>query len=179
MQDWVALLKGVNVGGNNRVPMADLRAIAAELGWGAPQTYIASGNLLFRAGGAANDLGAALRGALAARLGVDVAVFLRTGEALRADLAACPWPEAPGKAVHMFWCWSVPVVDAGLLAALRAPSETLLADGDRLWLHAPDGIGRSKLAEKLHKVVTGTDMTARNLNSLRALVEMLDGRAAL
>jgi uncharacterized protein (DUF1697 family) len=173
MQDWVALLRGVNVGGGNKVPMADLRALAAGLGWQKPRTFIASGNLVFAAPD--GDHGATLRAAIAARMGVDVAVFLRSGAALRRDLAACPFPDVPGNALHLFWCWSPPVIDAAAYAALKAPSETLLADGDRVWLYAPDGIGRSKLAEKLHKVVLGTDVTARNLNTLRALAGMLDG----
>jgi uncharacterized protein (DUF1697 family) len=171
MQDWVALLKGVNVGGGNKVPMADLRALAAGLGWQNPRTYIASGNLVF--GAAEGDHAGALRAAMAARMGVDVPVFVRSGAALCADLAACPFPDA-GKLLHLFWCWSPPDIDAATYAALKVPSETLIADGDRLWLHTPAGFGTSQLAGKLHKVVSGTDMTARNLNTLRALVAMLD-----
>jgi uncharacterized protein (DUF1697 family) len=177
MQDWVALLKGVNVGGNNKVPMAELRAIAAGLGWQDARTYVASGNLMFRAG--SGDHARTLRAAMAAQMGVDVPVLIRSGPALRADLAACPWPDAPGKAVHLFWCWSPPVIDAAALDRFRAPSEALVADADRLWLHAPEGIGRSVLAAKLDKVVTGTDLTARNLNTLRALVGMLDDTGAV
>lgn len=177
MGRWVALLRGVNVGGANRVPMAELRALAEGLGWGRVETLIASGNLVFDAEG--EGLAEALRGAMAARMGVDVAVLVLAGADLAARVAACPFDPLAGKEVHGFFLFGPARIDGEELARWKAPRETVAMDGPTVWLHAPDGIGRSKLAERLHKVVVAAGpvpgpvpMTARNLNTLRTLVEM-------
>jgi len=174
MGDWVALLRGVNLGGVNAVPMAALRGLAAGLGWRRLQSYIASGNLTFRAEGQADALAAQLRAAMAAAMAVDVPILVLPGDTVRATLAACPFAPERGKDVHVFFLWSPPVINVALRDSLIAPSETLLVQPTRAWLHAPDGFGRSKLVEKLDKVISGTQMTARNLNTLRKLVQMLD-----
>lgn len=174
MQHWVALLRGVNVGGHNLLPMADLRELCSGLGWTGVQTYIASGNVLFVAEGAAEDLAATLQQMIAARMACEVPVIVLPATALRAAVADCPFEPQAGKHVHGFICWSDPVVDPDALGRLRAASEILIVTGRWVWLYAPDGIGPSKLAAKLDKVITGTQMTGRNLNTLRKLVEMLD-----
>jgi uncharacterized protein (DUF1697 family) len=179
MQHWVALLRGINVGGHHLVPMADLRRLCAGLGWTGVQTYIASGNLVFAATGDASGLAADLRQAMAAGMGVDVALIVLPEALVRGALAECPFDPAAGKQVHGFFLWADPIVDWSVYEALRLPNEQLVVRGRLAWLYAPDGIGRSKLAEKFHKVVTGTEMTARNLNTLRKLVEMLDGMDAV
>lgn len=176
MQDWVALLRGVNVGGGNKVPMADLRRFAEGLGWTGVRTYVASGNLLFRANGDAAALAETLRAAMKDGIGVDVPVIVQSGDAVRAALAACPFAPDSGKHVHVMFLFGPVTVDMELLAALRAPTETLVMDGTRAWLHAREGFGTSKLAAKIDRVIRGAPMTGRNLNTLRALVEMLDGQ---
>jgi uncharacterized protein (DUF1697 family) len=175
MQDWVALLRGVNVGGGNKVPMAELRRLAEGLGWTGVRTYVASGNLVFRAGGEAGALAEALRGAMKDGIGVDVPVVVLPGDAVRAALAACPFSPDAGKHVHVLFLFGPVTVDAALLGSLKLPSETLVMEDTRAWLHTPEGFGTSKLAAKMDRVIRGGPMTGRNLNTLRALVEMLDG----
>jgi uncharacterized protein (DUF1697 family) len=176
MQDWVALLRGVNVGGGNKVPVADLRRLAGGLGWTGVRTYVASGNLVFRAEGEAATLADALRAAMRDGIGVDVPVVVLSGDAMREALAACPFDPEAGKQVHVLFLFGPVTVDEVLRDSLRAPSETLVMDGTRAWLHAPEGFGTSKLAAKVDRVIRGAPMTGRNLNTLRALVEMLDGQ---
>ncbi len=178
MERWVALLRGINVGGNNLLPMADLRKLCAGLGWTGVQSHIASGNLVFAAKGTAERLAADLSRALAAQMGVDVALIVLPGAALRAALAGCPFEPATGKQVHGFFLWTDPVVDWAAFENLRLPNEQLAVQGRVAYLFAPDGIGSSKLAEKFAKVVTGTQMTGRNLNTIAKLVEMLDAAGA-
>ena len=178
MQHWVALLRGINVGGHNKVPMADLRQLCAGLGWAGVQTYVASGNLVFAATGTAQGLADTLCRAMAAQMGVDVALIVLPGAAIRAALDACPYDPQAGSHVHIFFLWVDPALDWAVYEALRRPDEALSVQGRIAFLFAPDGIGRSKLAQKLHQVVTGTAMTARNLNTLRKLVEMLDAGSA-
>ncbi len=178
MQHWVALLRGINVGGNTLVPMVALRGLCAGLGWTGVQSYIASGNLVFRAEGQADALALVLRQAIVAQMGCDVPIIVRPGAAIRAALARCPFDPVAGKQVHGFVLWADPVVDTVALERLRAPTEQLVVQGHVAWLYAPDGVGHSKLAEKFEQVVTGTQMTGRNLNTWRKLVEMLDEAGA-
>ncbi len=170
---WVALLRGVNVGGVT-VEMAELRGLAEGLGWREVQSLIASGNLIFRAPGPAEGLRAALEAALAARYGRTVPVLVLSGDDFRAVLAAHPFVPEKGNQSHVFFCWDRPQIDKALYHALKLPEEDLRLVGGHVHLHAPGGIGRSKLAERLGKVVTGSEMTGRNLNTVRRLAEMLD-----
>lgn len=171
-ETWVALLRGVNVGGGNKVPMADLVRLCQGLGWHDVKTYIASGNLVFRAKGNADDLAQRLRNAMAGRMGVDVPVLVLPAAVVAGALADCPFNPGQGNRCHVFFLWDTPRIDRELYAALRLDSEELVVDGRRAWLHTPDGFGNSKLAEKLGKVIGGTEMTGRNLNTLRKLVGM-------
>lgn len=170
---WVALLRGVNVGGV-KVGMAGLRALAEGLGWEDVRSYIASGNLVFRADGTAAGLAAALEEALAAEFGRAVPVLVLSAGDFRAVLAAHPFSPEQGNQSHVFFCWEPPVLDDALYRALKTSDEDLRVIGGHVHFFAPAGIGRSKLAERLGRVVTGTEITGRNLNTVRKLAEMLD-----
>lgn len=170
MGRWVALLRGVNVGGANKVPMAGLRALAEGLGWGRVETLIASGNLVFDAEGA--GLAEALRGEMRARMGVDVGVLVIAGGDFAARVVGCPFDPVAGKDVHGFFLFGPGQVDEAEVARWKAGSEEVRTVGDVVWLHAPEGVGRSKLAARMDRVVRGVDMTARNLNTLRTLAGM-------
>ncbi|MGJ8624708.1 MAG: DUF1697 domain-containing protein [Yoonia sp.] len=166
---WVALLRGVNVGGGNKVPMADLRGLAEGLGWRNVRSYIASGNLVFEAdaGGHAK----VLRAAMVEKMGVDVPVLVLPAAEVEGALEACPWDGA-GNLVHVFFCWEEPKVDIALHDELIAADEEMRVDGTLVWFHAPSGVGRSKLMGKIGRVL-GVQHTARNLNTLRKLADMV------
>ncbi|MGL5824544.1 MAG: DUF1697 domain-containing protein [Nocardioides sp.] len=168
----MALLRGMNIGGN-RLPVTRLREVAAGIGWRNVRSYLASGNLIATVEGPTDALSQDLERALAA-VGLAVPVLVLTDRELGAALASCPFQPARGQDVHAFFLWSDPVVDTDALHAFRAPSEELEVRGRVAWLHAPEGIGRSKLADRLHRVVKETDMTARNLNTVRALADLVD-----
>jgi uncharacterized protein (DUF1697 family) len=168
---WIALLRGINVGGGNKVPMADLRALAEDLGWNDVATYVASGNVVFSAKGDADKLADTLRKALASGQGVDVPILVLPADRLKADLDACPFEPKEEKHVHVLFLFDQPHLDKALLADLKTPTEELSVNKQTAYLHTPDGFGRSKLGEKLGKVV-GCDFTARNLRTVRTLVEM-------
>jgi uncharacterized protein (DUF1697 family) len=170
MTTFVALLRGINVGGNNTLLMADLRAICRGLGWKDVRTYIASGNVVFNAHGGPEALAAQLHKALP----LDVPVLVLFGSELRARLSHCPFPTDLGKAVYAFFCLDQPEIDEDAVAQF-ATTEKIRSKGHTVWLYAPDGIGQSKLVENLHRVITGTAFTGRNLNTITKLVQMLDG----
>lgn len=170
---WVALFRGINVGGNNKLPMADLRALASGLGHESVATYIQSGNLVFSS---PTDDGAQLETALAAaveaRFGFRPIIILRTMAQLAEALAANPFAAqvTEGKQLHLFFCeGSNPRYHEPAMRALATPTEDFAMVGDVFYLFAPDGIGRSKLAEKLPLPKRNT---ARNLNSIQAILAL-------
>ncbi|WP_030767831.1 DUF1697 domain-containing protein [Streptomyces sp. NRRL F-2664] len=177
---YAALLRGINVGGSKKVPMAELRSLLEGLGHGSVQTYLQSGNAVFSS--ANTDpvaLARELEGAIEAHFGFRVACLVMDGAYLRAVVDACPFPaaELEGKQLHATFFSEQPGPErfAALDAAAFLPEEYRL--GDRvLYLHVPDGLGRSKLAEALTRpaVVKGIDATTRNWNTVTKLVELTD-----
>lgn len=170
--NWIALLRGVNVGGGNKVPMADLRKLCGALGWRDVKSYIASGNLVFNAEGTAGELSRNLRAAMVTQMGVNVPILILPAATVAKALEDCPFNPEKGQTCHVLFFWDAPDLDWDAYAALRVSGEDLRVDDRRAWLHTPEGFGNSKLAGKLHVVISGTEMTARNLNTIRKLVEM-------
>ncbi|MFC6130408.1 DUF1697 domain-containing protein [Streptomyces spororaveus] len=175
---YAALLRGINVGGNKKVPMAELRSLLEGLGHGDVQTYLQSGNAVFTS--AQQDpavLARELEAAIEAHFGFRVACLALDGAYLRAVAEACPFPaaELEGKQLHVTFCSEQPGPErfAALDGAAYLPEEYRI--GERvLYLHVPEGLGRSKLAEALARpaVVKGIDVTTRNWNTVAKLVEL-------
>ncbi|HWU06578.1 MAG TPA: DUF1697 domain-containing protein [Streptomyces sp.] len=175
---YAALLRGVNVSGHRRVPMAELRTLLGELGHEDVATYLQSGNAVFRsATGDEDALAAGLERAIEERFGFPVDCVVRPGAYLAGVADACPFPAAglEGKQVHVTYFDKA--VDSARFAPLDAdafrPEEVRL--GDRaLYLYAPDGLGRSRLAVALGRpaLTRGLVATSRNWNTVVKLVEM-------
>ena len=173
-QRWVALLRGVNVGGV-KVLMEPLRGLAQGLGWQGVESYIASGNLVFSAQGKAEDLAGELRAAMVQEMGVETPVLVLSAQDICAVRDQHPWQPEKGNQAHVYFCWDRPEIDAALYEALRAGGEELRIVGNHVHFLAPEGLGRSKLAEKLGRVIRGTEITGRNLNTVRKLADMVAG----
>lgn len=172
---WVALFKGINVGGNNKLPMADLRLLATELGFEDPKTYIQSGNLVFESRQPnAQILETQLAGAVEKQFGFRPSIIMRSASSLTAALSENPFASrvTEGKQLHLFFL-DEPATkfDEVALRALAIESEDFALKGDIFYLLAPEGIGRSKLAEKMGRYFPKR-MTARNLNSVKAISEL-------
>lgn len=175
---YAALLRGINVGGSRKVPMADLRALMEDLGHDGVRSYLQSGQAVFTADhGDEESLTAELTDAIEKRFGFPVDVIVRDHAYLRAIADACPFPaaELEGRQLHVTY-FSAPV-DADRFAEIDRdtylPEEFRL--GDRaLYLYVPTGLGRSKLAEHLSKprLNKGVIATSRNWNTVVKLVEM-------
>lgn len=177
---YAALLRGINVGGSRKVPMADLRTLMADLGHGGVRSYLQSGQAVFTADhGDEETLAAELADAIEKRFGFAVDVIVRDHAYLKAIAEACPFPAAELEAKQLHVTYFSAPVDADRFAeidqAAYLPEEFRL--GDRaLYLYAPDGLGRSKLAEHLSKprLNKGVIATSRNWNTVVKLVEMTD-----
>ncbi|MFF7765926.1 DUF1697 domain-containing protein [Streptomyces massasporeus] len=175
---YAALLRGINVGGSRKVPMADLRTLLADLGLDDVRTYLQSGQAVFASGhGDEESLAGEITRAIEKHFGFGVDVIVRDHAYLRAIADACPFPAADlePKQLHVTY-FSAPVTPdrfAEIDQEAYLPEEFRL--GDRaLYLYAPNGLGRSKLAEHLAKprITKGVIATARNWNTVVKLVEM-------
>jgi uncharacterized protein (DUF1697 family) len=184
MPRHVALLRGINVGGRNKVAMADLRQIAADLGFTEVSTYIQSGNLLFAADTSDTaDMAAALERRIAERLGVRPAVVVISASELAGVIADNPFPHAKDpRLVHAVFR-NTDLSDAGR-AAVAAAVATAQSNGSRdeavvvgrtLYLHTPDGFGRSQLAAQLAASPAQASGTARNWATVTRLIALLTG----
>ncbi|MEV7063095.1 DUF1697 domain-containing protein [Streptomyces collinus] len=175
---YAALLRGINVGGSRKVPMADLRTLLADLGHDDVRTYLQSGQAVFSSGhGSEASLAVEIAQAIEKRFGFGVDVIVRDHAYLRSIADACPFPAADlePKQLHVTY-FSAPVTPERFTEIDQdayLPEEFRL--GDRaLYLYAPNGLGRSKLAEHLSKprINKGVIATTRNWNTVVKLVEM-------
>ncbi|MEU3375045.1 DUF1697 domain-containing protein [Streptomyces sp. NPDC006660] len=181
---YAALLRGINVGGTKKVPMAELRKILQDLGHGAVKTYLNSGNAVFTSASRDQDaLAAELEAAIEQHFGFPVACMVRGGPYLRSVLDACPFPaeKLTGKQLHATF-FSGPPVTAERFAAIDPaaylPEEFRLGD-QVLYLYAPGGLGTSQLAAALSRrgPLKGVQATSRNWNTVQALVKMTEATA--
>lgn len=186
MATHVALLRGINLGGRNKVAMTDLRTLVGELGHADVSTYIQSGNVLFTAAEDADcaEAGRAMTEAIAAKLGVTAPVVVVTREELGQIHAANPFPgERDPKRVHAVVLSAPPgpeltaKLDAAVAqAAAKGDPATVTAVGRTLYLHTPAGYGRSDLAAAVLRIVSspkaGVTGTARNWSTMTKLLEL-------
>lgn len=166
----ILLLRGVNVGGVT-LPMAGFRAMLADLGMKNVRTHIQSGNAVFD-DPQRDDPAARIAAALQTRFGLRPELFLYSPARFAAICAQNPFlaeAEADGARVHaLFLARPAPLPDE---AAALATTERLHLTEDALFLHAPDGIGRSKLFERLPRLLP-VPQTARNWNTVRAILAL-------
>jgi uncharacterized protein (DUF1697 family) len=191
MASHVALLRGINVGGRNKVPMAELREVVASLGHSGVATYIQSGNVLFSTEKKDNaKLAAALESAIEDRFGLRSSVVVLSRDELAEVLAANPYPGEPNpRLVHVVFLNADPPPDlAGRIAAVvdaaaaKGSRDTVQASGRTLYVHTPDGFGRSEVAQNLFKLVTSPVKqkkqaltgTARNLATATKLLSLCE-----
>jgi len=172
----IALLRGVNVSGTGKLPMAEFRAMLAGMGFGAVRTYIQSGNAVFESDLAALELERRIRDAIAARFGFAPETFVLTAEEIAGALTHHPFGDAEPKLVHVVFLRETPAPDAAALRALAQPGDGWHIGPRRFTLSTPGGYGTSKLAEKLPKLLPAP-MTARNLRTIAALHDMVLAQA--
>ncbi len=173
MNQYIALLRGINVGGKT-LAMKDLIAVLQRVGCANIRTYIQSGNVVFSSDVTeSTTLEEHIRAGVIQSCGLDVTVIVLTVRAWQTALAGNPFPIENGRALHLFFLASVPVApDLNRLESLKTEMEKYLLSGQVFYLYTPDGFGRSKLAEKAEKCL-GVAATARNWNTVSQLNEML------
>jgi uncharacterized protein (DUF1697 family) len=187
MARYVALLRGINVGGRNKVAMADLRHVAESLGHTEVVTYIQSGNMVFTSPDAsAGGLADALEQAIAERLGVQPAVVVLSHAELAQVIADNPFPDVTTpKCLHAVFRRDdlgpegiAAVAAAEQRAQAKGSQDEAVVVGRTLFMHTPDGMGRSELAAQLSRASAQAAGTARNWATVTKLMTMLESADA-
>ncbi len=175
----ISLLRGVNVGGHNKIKMEALRALYASLGLRDPQTYIQSGNVIFRTED--RDLVALaerIKAAIERSFDIRPEVMLRTASELKNVIVRNPFAKKPdvdpSKLVVMFLS-SVPNAEAcESVLKLNVEPEEMRIDGRELYVYFPNGQGRTKFPAAAIQKVLKTPCTGRNWNTVIKLLEMAE-----
>ncbi len=172
MTTWIVLLRGVNVGGRHKLPMAALRELLAEVGFENVRTYIQSGNIVLEsADGDRHSVARSIRAAIEGRFGFAPHTFVLDVDAFDAAIAANPFSQGDEdpKAVHFFFMAEPdPTADLDALRQLATQGEEFALTAGVFYLHTPNGFGRSKLVERMRRFI-GAETTARNYRSVRAI----------
>lgn len=175
MHFWVMLLRGINVGGNNIMPMKQLTTMLNELGCEQVQTYIQSGNvLLLNSLSDGHKLAQQITAKMQQSFGFEPKTLLLTLEQFQQAASNNPFlhAQAEPKTLHLFFL-AEPVVDFDIekLNSLKKTNEDFRLINQVFYLLAPDGIGRSKLAEKVERILA-VPTTARNWNTVDKLLSL-------
>jgi uncharacterized protein (DUF1697 family) len=172
---YVALLRGINLGSRKRVSMPDLQALFASLGAEDVVTYVQSGNVVFTSSDGAEKLIAALERRIRRDLGLTVTVLLRTQPQLAKVLAGNPFAKRVKEASKLHVTFLAEKPDRSLVSDLdpepAAPDEFRVV-GQEVYLHCPNGYGRSKLTNAYFEKQLGVAATTRNWNTVTKLAEL-------
>jgi uncharacterized protein (DUF1697 family) len=175
----VLLLRAVNVGGRNRVPMARLREVlATETDLTGVSTFIASGNIVCDTPADAEASCSRVRAVIAAGFGVDTPVIARTHAQLVASVEAQPFGDGDEKYVHAMFLAGTPAPDAvDVLEQRLVPGERIALVGQDLWIDYAGGVHSTKLTKAVLDRALGVAGTARNLRTTARLAELTAPRA--
>ena len=163
MSAWAALLRAVNVGGNNKLPMAELKALCEGLGFERVQTYIASGNVVFASKRDEADLRRALEAAILERYAKPLGVLVRSAAELAQVVAGNPWPSRPGNRVVAIFIDGPLSLDG--MTGQRG--ETVKLGPRAIFVDYHDGMANTRLRIPAAKLGT-----ARNMNTVTKLAQM-------
>ena len=176
MNTYIALFRGINVGGSHVLPMKELKLVLEKNGCVEVQTYIQSGNAIFRS--SMSDVARVakrLTASVSKSHGFEPRVVVLTRGELESAAARNPFQEASQnpKSLHLFFLAGLPKQpDLKSIEALKAKDERFALEGTTFYLHTPRGFGTSKLAERAERLL-GVETTARNWRTVTKLLEML------
>jgi uncharacterized protein (DUF1697 family) len=173
MARYVALLRGVNVGGNNKLPMKDLPAIFQKCGCSNVRTYIQSGNVVFDCPRSIAKLHDSIGSGIEKKFGFKPLMVFRTLSDLKDVVKNNPFLKAgaPETELHVVFLEKAPAAEElTRLEEKRVPPEEFAARGKDVYLRLPNGAGNSKMAGVKMKTLA----TARNWRTVNKLIEMME-----
>jgi uncharacterized protein (DUF1697 family) len=172
---YVALLRGINLGARNKIAMADLRDLFAAIGAEDVTTYVQSGNVVFRSRTARDELIRQIEQRISSDLGLQITVLVRTSAELAKLVADNPFANRQSDPVKLHVTF---LADTPTPARVRAldttafePDEFRVA-GREVYLHTPNGYGRSKLSNAYFEKQLDVAATSRNWKTVTALTEL-------
>lgn len=177
MTRLIVFLRGVNVGGHRRVPMADLRALLAGLGYEGVRTHLQSGNVVLEAEATPKQVRRAIEQKIVAELGVEVEIFVRARDELADVIARNPLGDVaddPSRYLVSFLSGEPDPARVREAAAIDVSPERFVVSGREIYAWHPDGVHASKLAKVLSERPLGVTATARNWNTVTKLLALAD-----
>ncbi|MEJ2060469.1 MAG: DUF1697 domain-containing protein [Gammaproteobacteria bacterium] len=175
MKTYIALFRGINIGGHHLLPMKNLVAMLQDMGFRQVKAYGQSGNVVFQGGSeTAASISKRIGGRIDAEYGFEPYVLILDAKALGKSISGNPYPEAESdpKSLHVYFLASAPKnPDLEKLKAVSRKSEEFCLSGKLFYLHAPEGAGRSKLAASVEGAL-GVTLTARNWRTVCKIMEM-------
>ncbi len=172
----VALLRGINVGGKNKLPMKDLADIFVDTGCANVATYIQSGNVIFEGSAAlAKKVAAGVRAEIKRRFSLTIPVVLRSGEELREVVSSNPFLSAGADPEHLHVAFLSDEPSADRVAAIdadRSPGDAFRVHSRDVFLHLPNGVAKTKLTNAFFDSKLATTSTVRNWRTILKLVEL-------
>ena len=178
MPTYVALLRGINLAGRNKVAMPALRTLVEGLGYDDVATYIQSGNVIFTTGDSAAKVRAALEEAIAKEFGIDVVVVVRTRAELKKVVDGNPYAKElkDDRLVHVAFLAGKPT--AAKVKALTSGdwgADAVAVKGAEAYIHTPNGYGRANVNNTVVEKRLGVAGTARNWRTTLKLLELAGG----
>jgi uncharacterized protein (DUF1697 family) len=177
MTQYIALLRGINIGAKKRIAMADLRALVEGLGHTGVRTYVNSGNVVFTAGDerANTALAGEIETALNTHHGLDVPVVVRSAAEMQTVVAGNPFPEveATPKLLHVSFLGETPAADrVAALADVERGDDEYRVVGQDIYLHYPNGLANATFMLNGFDRALRVTSTSRNWNTVVKLAAM-------
>ncbi|MBQ4833388.1 DUF1697 domain-containing protein [Pseudoalteromonas sp. MMG010] len=169
MEKFILLFRGINVGGNNILPMKQLVGLLQSAGFNTVSSYIQSGNIVLQS---QNNPLEKVKKIVAENFGFSPSIFLFTEEEFLRNSVQNPFSDHEPKSVHLYFCDTRISVNIDLLNKYIAETENYSVIDNVFYLYAPQGIGRSKLVKNIAQCLSQTT-TGRNLNTVNKLKHML------
>lgn len=178
MSTYVVLLRGINVGGHNKVPMPALRTLVAGLGFDDVSTYIQSGNVMLSASDSASVLGDKIAKAIKKEFGFDVSVIVRSRAQMHKIVKGNPFAAKANDAGHLHMVFLAAKPAASKVKDLTGAEwgdEEVFVKGTEVYLHLPNGYGRANLSNMVVEKKLGVAATARNWRTTTKLLDLAGG----
>jgi uncharacterized protein (DUF1697 family) len=177
MPRYAALLRGINVGSTKRIAMADLRGVFAAIGVENVQTYVQSGNVAFDSPSRSSaELARSIRDRIRADLGHDVPILIRTHAQLAKVAATRPFAGAPDEQLYVTFLAERPdAARVGAFSAAGLEPDEFEVRGTEVYLHFPNGLGRSKIGNETFERNLGVAATTRNWRTVVAMRDLTAG----
>ena len=169
MQKFIILFRGVNVGGKNLLPMKELVSLLKQSKYESVSSYIQSGNIVLKSSKNPKEQ---VQSIVFNNFGFSPVVFTLDEQAFSTSVLNNPYKEFEGKFVHFYFCKNDINLVHDKLNKYLASSEEYTVKGSVFYLHAPEGIGRSKLVANIESCL-GQSATGRNLNTINKISSML------